>query len=369
MRTLSSVTLISILLIMTGTKAFSQENEHLQEILTDYLDSPEVPGLSFAIIQNGQSWAGAAGNLKTDTPVFMASATKLIITALVLQLKAEEKLSLEDPVTKYLPADVTSRLHVIDGIDYSSSVTIRHLLSHTSGLPDYFEDEQADGSSLQDDLFNGNDQSWTFTDCIQWSKEMEPQFIPGKKGKAHYSDTNFQLLGRILENLTGMPLENLIIERIAHPLQLKSTWLYKDPTDQRPAAIYHNGKPLSIPKAMVSFGPDGGLVSTPSDFVRFLKAFFTGDLFPIEYLTELQQWNSIFFPMQSGLGIQRIHYPWFMDPFGLSPDLIGYVGLSGVVAVYNPENQIFIVGTSNQVTSPSVSFRLVNELLNAVKAK
>ena len=50
---------------------------------------------------------------------------------------------------------------------------------------------------------------------------------------------------------------------------------------------------------MTSFGPDGGIVSTSADMLVFIEAFFTGKLFPVEYIKELQTWNKIFFPMQS----------------------------------------------------------------------
>jgi CubicO group peptidase (beta-lactamase class C family) len=88
-------------------------------------------------------------------------------------------------------------------------------------------------------------------------------------------------------------------EIILSPLNLKNTYVYEDVTDTTPKSLYYKENELKIPKAMASFDPDGGIVSTSADMLVFIEAFFTGKLFPVEYIEELQVWNKIFFPMQS----------------------------------------------------------------------
>lgn len=117
---------------------------------------------------------------------------------------------------------------------------------------------------------------------------------------------------------------------------------------------------------MVSFGADGGIVSTSKEMMVFLEAFFGGVFFPKEYIEGMSVWNRIFFPMQSGIGIHRFKLPWFFDPTGAIPELIGHSGLSGALAYYSPARDLLVTGTVNQVAYPDTSFRLMIKLIQRV---
>ena len=145
-------------------------------------------------VENGDgsfSWTGARGDMKPDSKFYIASVTKLYVTAVIMSLIEEQKLCLDDKIGKYLPRHYTEKLHVLKGRDYSDEITVRHLLSNTSGLPDYFT-----GTAFTS-LLQGNDDDWGFDKTINTAKEMTPKFAPGKK--AAYSDTNYRLLGKIIE--------------------------------------------------------------------------------------------------------------------------------------------------------------------------
>ena len=120
---------------------------------------------------------------------------------------------------------------------------------------------------------------------------------------------------------------------------------------------------------MTSFGPDGGLVSTSANMLIFIEAFFTGKLFPKEYINDLQEWNKIFFPMKSGIGIHLFKLPWFFNPTGAVPNFFGHSGLSGALAFYSPKENIFVVGTVNQVAYPDISFKIMINLTQIVIKK
>jgi CubicO group peptidase (beta-lactamase class C family) len=95
----------------------------------------------------------------------------------------------------------------------------------------------------------------------------------------------------------------------------------------------------------------------------FLESFFNGTYFPKSYINDLQVWNRIFFPMQSGIGIHRFKLPWIFNPFGTIPELIGHSGLSGALAYYSPDKNLFITGTVNQIAYPETSFKLAIKLM------
>ena len=253
-------------------------------------------------------------------------------------------------------------LHIYKGREYSQELTIKDLLAHTTGLPDYFQDNGSNGKSLESGLVSGNDQYWTFELVIEMTKRMKPLFAPGTKGKAHYSDANFQLLGKIIEIITNKSYSENCKDLIIQPLGLTKTYLYQDTTDRTPKVLYYKSNELNIPKAMTSFGADGGIVSTSTDLLFFIEAFFTGKLFQSSYIAELQEWNKIFFPLRSGIGIHLFKLPWIFNPTGAVPYFIGHSGLSGALAYYSPKENLYVVGTVNQIAHPDISFKTMIKL-------
>ena len=315
---------------------------------------------------NSFSWSGAAGNINEDDQYFIASTTKLYITALVLKLKEDGALTLEDKISQFIPKEIISGIHVHGGTDYSNSITISMLMSHTSGLPDYFGQKRESGKSLQSELTAGHDYGWTFEQVIDDVKKMKPKFKPGAKGKAYYSDTNYQILGRIIEIITGKKINQVLREHILNPLSLKKTYFYEDVNDITPVSLYFKTKPLHIPLAMISFGPDGGIVSSARETMIFLKGFFSGRLFPKEYLNELKEWKKIFFPLEYGIGIARFKLPRVFSPFKQIPEFIGHSGLSGAFLYHCPARDLFFTGTVNQIAKPGSSYRLMIKLFNSL---
>lgn len=347
----------------------SDLHKKLQRILDNTVDNKKIFGASFALKKDDLIWHGASGNIGIDQPFFIASTTKLFTTAIILKLRALGKLNLNDKIHKYISMSNLAGLHTYKGTDYSNDITVKHLLSHTSGLPDYFQDKGTNKKSLEHELMSGLDQFWTFSDVIEKSKSLQSLFVPGAKAKAHYSDTNFQLLGRIIEVITGRSYSVNCHTQIIKPLSLTKTYLYEDPTDKTPATIFYKKNGLSIPKAMASFGPDGGIVSTSRDMLTFIEAFFTGQLFPESDIQDLQEWNKIFFPLQSGVGIHLFKLPWIFNPTGSVPYFLGHSGLSGALAYYSPKDSIYIAGTVNQLANPDISFKTMIQLCSAAKIR
>lgn len=339
----------------------------IQTILNKSIDNKSVFGTVLTVENGNEHWTGAAGNITTSQSYFIASTTKLYVTAVILKLKADGKLLLDDKISKYLSPDIMHKLHVLKGIDYSNTLTIRQLLAHTSGLPDYFEDNGVDGKSLMQKLQEGADQSWTFEQTVEMSKKMTPLFAPDSRGKAHYSDTNFQLLGKIIENIYGKKIGDVLQEVIFNPLGLTKTYMYVDATDKTPQIMYFKNKPLDIAKAMTSFGADGGIVSTSEECMVFVKAFFSGKFFPEDYLAELYVWNKVMFPLEYGVGIMKFQLPAIFTMFRKMPAFVGHSGLSGAFAYYIPEKNIFISGTVNQINNPSTSYKMLIQIVSSIK--
>jgi len=289
--------------------------------------------------------------MKSDSKFFIASVTKLYVTAVVMSLVEQQKLSLNEKIAKYLPNHYVENLHVLKGVDYSNEITVRHLISNTSGLPDYFTRKEHGNSSAFSLLLQGNDVSWELDETIPYIKKMTPKFAPGKKGKADYSDTNYQLLGKIIKIVTGKDISEVFKDYIFDKLSLCNTYVFNDIDDNEPVAFYYKAKRLRLPKYMASIAVEGGIVSTADEVMLFLKEFFKGRFFPKEKIEELKKWNFLLPPpgmFYFGIGLEKSPTPRIISPIKTINEIIGFWGQTGSFAWYNPDTDLYFSGTTNQ---------------------
>lgn len=320
---------------------------------------------SFSSPSRGWRWTWPAE--RECRPYFIASATKLYVVAIIMQLRREGALDLDTPAATYLPHGFLDGLHMYRGVDCGGRITIRHLLAHTSGLADYFEQAPRRGPSTLRRILK-QDTAWTLDDLLRVvRRDLRPCFPPGAPGRAFYSDTNYQLLGAIIEFITGAPYEEAVRRRIIEPLGPAGTFPFAVQDIARYssiAGILYGKRRMHIPFAMASFRADGGMVSTARDGIAFLQAFMSGELFPVDSLAEMQrEWRRIFFPMRYGLGLMRVELPRFMNLFRRTPALIGHSGATGAVLFHAPELDLYIAGTVNQARRRDLPIRLLIRLV------
>ena len=326
----------------------------LTEVANKMLQNRSVFG-AILCVESGDasiSWKGSAGDLRADDKYFIASVTKLYITTLMLLLRNQNRLAFTDKIYPYFPEELIGGIHVLDGVDYTKEITIAHLLSNTSGIPDYFYYEKPKGEAATD-LILGKDEPWPLEKAIRRAKTLKPKFKPGQKGKVNYSDTNFQLLGGIIEHVTGTWLGDVLDEYIFKPLGLQNTYAFHDVTDTSPVPFYHRKEVLHAPNYLASVTAEGGIVSTAEEVMVFLKAFFNGFFFPQEMLNELKaDWRMIYFPGQFffGLGLEKLWTPRFISPFKPITEILGFWGQTGAFAFYNPDSDLYFTGTVNQAS-------------------
>jgi CubicO group peptidase (beta-lactamase class C family) len=223
----------------------------------------------------------------------------------------------------------------------------------------------------------GSDEEWDVEAVVDMAKSrLSPKFPPEPRGqetsgkKAHYSDTNYQLLGAIIESVTEKPLHEVFDELIIEPLKLSSTYLYghgkpQAPEEGSPANIYYKEKPLYLDKAMRSFGPDGGIVSNVEDSLRFLRNLMEGKLFEeLSTLERMKSWKRLSFPLQYGLGLMRFKLPRLFSPLSPTAELIGHAGASNAFLFHSDVGQLYIGGTLNQLQNQGRPFRLMLKVVS-----
>lgn len=335
----------------------------LNHILQKFIDAECAKTHTHAIVLRVQSgdgrvdFKGSAGAATPETHFPIASIAKMFTATLILQLVDEGQIDLDRTVQSILTDVDLTGLHVVKGVDHSATLTIRHLLHQTSGLADYYEGD------LAADLKAGRDHAYGLAEVLQMTRALPPQAAPDS-GRSYYSDTNFQLLGAIIERATDQSFDEAMQARICAPLELRQTRVL-DGTDVG-LPIYHEDRVLNIPQILTSMGPDGGIISTLDEMLIFLRAFMRNQLFSPEIAVQTRQWNKLFFPIQYGYGLMRIKLPRWMTLFRATPELIGHSGASGSFAYYAPEPDIYLIGTFNQTDAPRRPIGFMLRLLNTV---
>lgn len=320
--------------------------------------------------------------MEKNTPFFIASITKLFISVTVMKLYEDGKVSPGDSISKHLPENLAHSIHKLNGVDYSSRITVQHLLSHSSGLPDWIEDCPKGGKSFVEKIEIEEDRLITIDEVVNIVREnLSPHFPPqqlnSKHIKVRYSDTNFHLLMAIIENVTGKPLSEVFNELIYSPLELNNTFHPEQISNKnflKPALVWNEDKPLSKPLLIQSFRD---LYSTADDLLKFMKALVQGKLFKQQStLQMMQHWNRFGlpkdkaslrqpgWPIEYGFGMMRFKLPRWLTPLKTIPELVGHTGSTGSWLFYCPEKDFYFCGTVDQVTAGAVPFRFVPKLLH-----
>jgi len=327
------------------------------------------------------SWSGAAGiasqdgqvPMTKDTPIYIASVTKLYTATVIMRLYEKGALSLDDPISKYLPEKLIRGIHVYKGEDYSHEITVRELLSHTSGIADYYTQKSKEGKNLFELFLEDRERSWTVDEAIERARrDLRPNFQPGKG--VSYSDTNFQLLGKVIEAITGKPLHTVYEDFIFRPLGLKRTWLigYSElqlVSSVAPADIFYKDMNITKTRSNGAFWADGGIVSTVEEMIIFLKALNEGRIVNGETLKLMHTWQKMQFPIQYGYGTMYFELPRFLNMVMKVPPLWGHSGSTGSFLYYSEDMNLYIAGSINQVESQSKPFRLMIRVMKAIESK
>ncbi|MEM8830370.1 MAG: serine hydrolase [Cyanobacteria bacterium P01_G01_bin.19] len=263
--------------------------DELVEELNSSLDgtrAPEVPGAVVAIVSPSGSYFGASGlaNVEDDIPLQssdrfeIGSITKTFTATTILQLVEEGVLSLEDNLTDWLPESVTA------DIPNANEITLENLLQHTSGIADYVDVlfAQAASNPL---VFT---QDWQPEELVDLIDGQEALFAPGES--FYYSNTNFLLLGIVIESATGNNVAAEIRDRIIEPLELDNTFFAGE--EEIPEGYVSgywdfdgDGTLNNIDLANLSWAwSTGAMVSNAEDLDTFARNLFAGDLLQPETL-------------------------------------------------------------------------------------
>jgi D-alanyl-D-alanine carboxypeptidase len=338
-------------------------------IFTDETDfSESMPGLILLVDTPQGRYLKAAGvaNMEDQTPMKeddileIGSITKIFTMVVLMQLQEEGVLSLDDPLSQWLP-------DWAEKIPYGDQMTLRHLANHTSGIWDYGDlilDAGVDDENLRRKHF-------TPEELVQYALDNgQPDFKPGEEGQWHYSNTGYVLLGMVIEKASGQSLGDLIQERILDPLHLTTASFIEDiPTENQLTshgyAVTSDGKIVDTTDWNASQAwAAGALAMNAADLLTFARAFAAGELFQNpDTLAAMLDFNP------NALG-GLIPYGLGVMDFSQAEGGEGFFGHSGETAGFNsllavnPDQAVTLVALGNAKGFSATDLLDVLALLN-----
>jgi CubicO group peptidase (beta-lactamase class C family) len=370
------IIILCLLLSFTGfgQEAFYSKIESIfkaefqkENISSAYLQVfSESKNIDFQFAESKNSLEDSAS---INQPFYTASITKFLTAIAIGILQEHDKLDFEDNIGKYLSEEIMEGLHIFENHDYSKDISIAHLLQHRSGLPDYFTDETLDKSpNIINQILLNKDKFWLPMELIQFTKDhMKPHFAPGDG--FYYSDTGYVLLALIIENVSGLSLDEFFKEFIFMPLNMNSSYinLRSVPLDGKlPMSEFYAGEyEVSGFKSLSADWGGGGLISTTQDLFSILKAYNEDIILKKETRLKMQNWVYESQGMTYGFGIRKVSFKELFDEDS-SLEIIGHTGSTGSFLWYCPQLDTYISGTLNQLEASKNALKLVYSTLNVI---
>jgi D-alanyl-D-alanine carboxypeptidase len=281
---LGVVAIVFLTLVLSGCSSSSGTpvfDNGTKQLLQNSLDSGRgtigVPGATMEVIRpDGARWLGVSGlsDIENNTAMVpglkfrIGSVTKTFTATVILQLVQEGNFSLDDKLESILPGLIPN----------GNQISIRQLLNHTSGLFDYFNAQNPSFflAEITDFL-----RVWTPSELIAVANANPPYFTPPGNGY-HYSNTNYILLGMIIEKVTGMTYAQAVASRILTPLRLSNTSIGLTPDmpgGSTQGYSYYNNDWVNTTLVDPSWGgAAGNAISSSGDLVVWCNALANGTL-------------------------------------------------------------------------------------------
>ncbi|HEY8949773.1 MAG TPA: serine hydrolase domain-containing protein [Rhizomicrobium sp.] len=337
---LARVALTGLLLLLSGAAGAQPPSGKIDRDVASVLRRFDVPGAAVMVIDHGRvTFTRAYGQrdkahglaVRTDTFFEIGSITKQFTAACILQLQEARKLKLDDPVAKYLP-----------DAPHAKEITIRELLSHTSGLHDYFDTPGADQLSSKPISYDA---------LIARVAKLPLDFPPGSRWS--YSNTGYQMLGRIIAKVSGETYKDYLQHHVLDPLHMTDTYTIPDESRLSNMAIGYrhvNGKLEAAPVIHVDWGGAAGLlVSTMSDLSKWDVALRGGKVVsPADYKAMTTAY------MTSANGSADYGLGLFVDSLYGQPRIGHTGGTNGSTTAdeYFPQQDVRILAFTNSGDGP-----------------
>jgi D-alanyl-D-alanine carboxypeptidase len=237
-------------------------------------DRGTTPALFLGVSTPTCSFAGVSredgSSVTPDTRFRVGSITKTFTSAVILLLEEDGKLDIEDPLGKYLPE-----------FDAIKDITLHQALNHTGGIYNYTEDP-----SFAQQFIGDPSKLWQPAELVQVALAHSPYFAPGTSW--HYSNTDYVLLGMVIETVENQPAAAVIRSRLLEPLGLDSTYMDgSEPGSGQLAPGFSQGQDVTAAYSPTIAWTAGAIASTSADLTRWATALYGGQVLSDASMKEL----------------------------------------------------------------------------------
>ena len=322
---------------------------------------PDLPAPQVLIIAPGVRFSFG----EVDLPFHTASAGKPFVAVAAARLAQQGLLSLNAPIGELAPSIDLSALPAAPGVILSRDLTLSHLLSHRSGLPDPLQPPRGHATECSlDRLVRQPDRRWDLAEVLAQCAGLPPQGRPGERFA--YGDGSYALAQCVLQEVTGLSTHEALRTQVFQPAGMTSTGQpHSTATDEELAGltiapVWVKGAEISHARALSAGSADGGAVTTLEDMVRFQEALHEGDLLDRALLARLTRTRSRLRPgIHYGTGLATIRFGEFL-PLVLRglPEPVGGLGLWAVHSFFYPRQRAHVVMNLHSTKQMQRSFSL-----------
>ena len=326
-------------------------------------DVADGGGMSATVMTAEGTWSGTTGkadgvrDLQVDDQFPIASITKSVVAAQVMLMVEAGELGLDDLVADHLPGDLEFD---------TNEATIRHLLGHRSGLPDYYE------LGPLENIQTDPQRVWTPTELLELvPTERTP---PGRTFS--YAETNYLLLKLVIEHLRGRPLADVLrdgalaidgLERLVHQPDERPTEPMAMPAGASNAVLEIRGGYLPSLANATAYNASGAIASDSPSLARWWRAFCAGEIVSQASLTEMSTFEPAAHLGSYGLGVYN-PANGYAEAFGHTGQLPGYMSWAACL----PEDEaVIVVLTNHEVDDGHLAFShgLARPLVDALRSR
>lgn len=283
------------------------------------------------------------------TPFGVASITKMMVAALAFIYAERGLLDLDKPIRELGDGNRLPLTHASNPQFRSNlqSSTLRDLLAHRSGLPDYW---RSDG--FLNLWRRAHNKDWSPAELIKWASRQAPACAP--QSCFNYADTNYVIVGLVLEQLTGRQLHQQLRAEIFNPLRMNCSWMFfQEPVPKdcpMPTHSYEGDLDVTDNRMQSADWSGGGVYSTLADQQKLLRGLFDGELISPQSLAEMQKWakSDLGRNIEYGLGL-------FRAKAGPGMTLVGHTGIHSAFSFVWVEGGVVITGSLNQSENHALS--------------
>ena len=328
----------------TAPSPETSSSDDLDALLVDALGGQDG-GIAVLSIRDGTATSAVAGvanaagdPISADTPFRVGSISKPFVATMVMQLVDEGSVDLDEALSTYLP-----------NAPIGGDVPVRMLLNHRSGLPNY-----SDQSAFIPDVFEDRTRVFTPDEILAWVDGMVT-------GEPAYSDTNYILLGQLIQRVTGTDLDSALRQRISEPLGLEATRFATVETANPDglaapwsSAVFDGDPDAAYDSIASAAWAAGSLTSTTGELATFFDALFAGKLVSPDALAEMTEAG----PDGYGLGLGMLDDQSGTRFYGHNGGIPGYTSF----AAFDPStgDTVVVLTNNDEVVAPELALEVID---------